>query len=170
MRLAWLTGVLLLLAPSMASAADTCVCWTGLDAPASDGSPELLRRLTELQEAEARRVAAIAERTFRVSAPSVRGAELEAGEILSRPLDEIASLPPAPPPERVLWCDGSDDPRCSQGTPPPVSAEVASGPPGAITHTSVHVFRRERSSSRHAHAGLDAHVAPSRSLERPPRA
>lgn len=164
MRLAWLTGVLLLLAPSMASAADTCVCWTGLDAPASESSPELLRRLTELQEAEAQRVAAIAERTFRVAA------ELEPGDILSRPLDEIASLPPAPPPERVLWCDGSDDPRCSQGTPPPVSAEVASGPPGAITHTSVHVFRRERSMSQHAHAGLDAHVAPSRSLERPPRA
>ncbi|MCU0671691.1 MAG: hypothetical protein MUE69_02745 [Myxococcota bacterium] len=169
MRLAWLTGVLLLLAPTMASAADTCVCWTGLDAPASESSPELLRRLTELQEAEAQRVAAIAEGTFRLRAPNT-AAELEPGDILSRPLDEIASLPPAPPPERVLWCDGSDDPRCSQGTPPPVSAEVASGPPGAITHTSVRVFRRERSSSRHAHAGLDAHVAASPSLERPPRA
>lgn len=169
MRLAWLTGVLLLLAPTMASAADTCVCWTGLDAPTSESSPELLRRLTELQEAEAQRVAAIAERTFRLRVPSTTD-ELESGDILSRPLDEIASLPPAPPPERVLWCDGSDDPRCSQGTPPPVSAEVASGPPGAITQTSVHVFRREPPSSRHAHAGLDAHVAPSRSLERPPRA
>lgn len=160
MRLAWLTGVMLLLAPSMASAADTCVCWTGLDAPASESSPELLRRLTELQDAEAERVATIAERTFRVAMD----------DVLSRPLDEIASLPPLPSPERVLWCDGSDDPRCTQGTPPPVSAEVASGPPGALVYSHTTFARRPRITGRHPNAGLAAHVGASVSLDRPPRA
>lgn len=47
-------------------------------------------------------------------------------EALSRPLEDITSLAPAPPPplENVLWCEGNDGPRCApqQGrpdTPPP---------------------------------------------------
>ncbi|MCB9611665.1 MAG: hypothetical protein H6722_04335 [Sandaracinus sp.] len=168
MRLAWLTGVLLLLAPSLASASETCVCWTGLDAPVSEMSPDLLRRLVEARAQMSREQERTALRLVgQAQADVVRAARLD--DALSRPLDEIASLPPAPPAERVLWCDGSDDPRCTPGTPAPVSAEVASGPPGALTHALHAPSGRPRATPRHAHFGLSAHAALLASLERPPR-
>ncbi len=195
MRLAWLTGVLLLLAPSWASASDTCVCWTGLDTPQSvvgEWTPERMRRLVELRAArassdmtgearsdadwnDARQIDARRSDVARVAVDASREpasgvVELLAEEALSRPLDEIASLPPAPAPERVLWCDGSDDPRCTPGNPVPTSAEVASGPPGApIAALSVPSLH-SRSVTRHGRVGLAPYAAGLGGLDRPPRA
>lgn len=190
MRLAWLTGVLLLLAPSWASASDTCVCWTGLDTPqsvAGEWTPERMRRLVELRAArasadvaeETRSDAGLNEaRSHEVARVAVDGSSEPAGgvvgglteEALSRPLDEIASLPLAPAAERVLWCDGSDDPRCTPGNPVPTSAEVASGPPGAPVAALSAPSLRSRSSTRHGRVGLAPYAAGRGGLDRPPRA
>ncbi|MEM9070283.1 MAG: hypothetical protein AAGE52_17380 [Myxococcota bacterium] len=58
----------------------------------------------------------------------------EGDEAQSRPIDEIASFVP-PPPEApapsVLWCEGSDDPRCIPQQSQPDAPRLSVPGPGA---------------------------------------
>lgn len=119
--------------------------------------------------------------TFGVSAPSdavdPAGADVADGvdadgETLSRPLDEISSLAPAPPApvENVLWCEGSDDPRCApqQGQPdaPRVSVPGPALPRAEDAHrdTIDPALHRTPATGAGPSAGVYAEV------DRPPRA
>ncbi|MBX3248901.1 MAG: hypothetical protein KF901_17120 [Myxococcales bacterium] len=150
MRLGLVTTLLLALSPVTAEA-DSCVCWTGLDASESRA------RSTEVSTLEAPAIAPMRPLTLRLDP-----------DALSRPIEDITSRMPDPP-ERVLWCDGGDDPRCAPGNPAPPSASVATTPPAALTQAQAARSGRPSESTRSARVGLSHARGVRFGLVRPPR-
>ncbi len=90
---------------------------------------------------------------------------------LSLPVDAITSfVPDAVPttPERVLWCEDSDDPRCSQDAGQPDASELAfPGPAMGSSETQDDPRLGAVTDGQRAHLGGAAGVL--RTLDRPPR-
>ncbi len=110
--------------------------------------------------------------SFGVSDPSMAPGETADGEALSRPLDEISSLAPAPaaPIENVLWCEGSDDPRCApqQGHPDAPRLSVP-GPALGWTNASLR-DSIDPALHRTPYGGAGPSDGVSDGVDRPPRA
>ncbi len=153
-----------LLGPTSSADADPCVCLAG-DEPAA----------TDLG-AEAPALPLSPFVAYDVDAPASE--PTMGADALSRPVEELSSPPlfvvvgtdQAPSPEQVLWCEGSNDPRCTPGTGTPIAPEVSSPPPAAVASLGV-----ERDSLRSRlrpfePEGLRASRGTRRSIERPPRA
>ena len=95
-------------------------------------------------------------------------------DAVSQPVDVISShevvvaaTPEAP--EKVLWCESSDDPRCFpiQGnTPVP---ELTMPSPGNLVRPAAPHFDASPTSRRTANGGLAASVGARSELERPPQ-
>lgn len=98
-------------------------------------------------------------------------------DALSRPVEELSSPPlfrvladgQEPSPEQVLWCEGSDDPRCTPGTSTPVSPEVSSPPPASAASATGAAGRAPTILRPFDAEGLRAACGTRRSIERPPR-
>jgi len=98
-------------------------------------------------------------------------------DALSRPVDELISPPlfvmvgdgQAPSPEQVLWCEGSNDPRCSPGTGTPIAPEVSSPPPAAAADLGEEPTPDPVVLRPFDPEGLGAASGARRSIERPPR-
>ena len=94
-------------------------------------------------------------------------------EAVSQPVDVISSQevvvvePEAP--EKVLWCESSDDPRCApiQGTNP--APELTMPSPGELARTVAPRATTFPTSRRTANEGLAASVGARFELERPPQ-
>lgn len=95
-------------------------------------------------------------------------------EAVSQPVDVISSqevvVPAAPTePEKVLWCESTDDPRCFpiQGNTP--APELTMPSPGNLVRPPMPRFDASPTSRRTANQGLAASVGARFELERPPQ-
>jgi len=95
-------------------------------------------------------------------------------EAVSQPVDVISSqevvVPTTPAaPEKVLWCESSDDPRCApvQGTSP--APELTMPSPGNLAPPQMPRAHTFPTSRRTANMGLAASVGARFELERPPQ-
>ncbi len=94
-------------------------------------------------------------------------------EAVSQPLDVISSqevvVVPPPEPEKVLWCENSDDPRCApiQGNTP--TAELTMPSPGELVSAPAPRTTLSPTSRQTANLGLAASVGAQFTLERPPQ-
>lgn len=150
-----------LLGSASPAAADPCVCLAGAEPAVGDvhvTAPALPASPFAIADAPA-------------SEPTM------GDDALSRPIEELSSPPlfmmladdQEPSPEQVLWCEGSNDPRCSPGTGTPVAPEVSSPPPAAAASTGSEPDRVATSLPPFDPEGLRAARGTRRSIERPPR-
>lgn len=155
---------LALLGPTSSADADPCVCLAGTEPAVGDlGAAAPALPLSPFV-------------AYDVDAPA---SEPTMGpDALSRPVEELISPPlfvmvgsdEAPSPEQVLWCEGSDDPRCSPATGTPIAPEVSSPPPAAVPSTQAEAEPRPSELRPVDPAGLRAAAGARRTIERPPRA
>jgi hypothetical protein len=152
-----------LLGPTSPVAADPCVCLAGDEPAVGDLGAE----------APALPLSPFA--AYELDAPA---SEPTMGDdALSRPIEELSSPPlfmmladdQEPSPEQVLWCEGSDDPRCTPGTSTPATPEVTSPPPAAVRSMDAEPGARPTTLRPFDPEGLRAARGTRRSIERPPR-
>lgn len=152
-----------LLGSTSSAAADPCVCLAGAEPAAGD------------VHAEAPALPLSPFAVFDADAPA---SEPTMGDdALSRPVEELSSPPlfvvlsddQEPSPEQVLWCEGSNDPRCSPGTGTPIVPEVSSPPPAAVASTTAETESQPAILRPFDPEGLRAARGTRRSIERPPR-
>lgn len=170
-----LTGAaaLALLGPAATAAAEPCVCLTGTPAE----GPVLEASFPYLDLADG---SALADAPLLADAPA--SVPTEGEDALSRPVEELISPPlfiwveepslggaPAPV-QKVLWCEGSDDPRCSPAHGDPVTPEIVSPPPAAPASVTSAPRPRGLHADPFVREGLDGARGVRRALERPPRA
>ena len=144
-----------LFGPTASAAADSCVCL------GADGAQPL----------------ALGAVTVAPSLDDAPVSEPTLGEdALSRPVDELSSAPTlvvlgadaAPSPEPLLWCEGSNDPRCERGTGTPIGPELSSPPPAATPIAEIAVRPRAGTDFPFVHEGLGAARGARRPIDRPP--
>ncbi|MAQ17645.1 MAG: hypothetical protein CMN30_22965 [Sandaracinus sp.] len=161
-----------LIGPAASAAAEPCVCLTGIE-------PAAPTNFVELSLPDAAPTIGVSLLPTADDAP-VSEPTLGA-EALSRPLDELLSAPlfvwadatplaaGGEPGPKVLWCEGSDDPRCQPAHGDPVSPEFTSPPPSALGATLRVAAPWGIETSPFASEGLLAARGARRELERPPR-
>lgn len=153
-----------LLGPTSSADADPCVCLAGVEPATGDLG------------AEAPALPLSPFVAYDVDAPASE--PTMGADALSRPVEELSSVPlfvvvatgQKPSPEQVLWCEGSNDPRCSPGTGTPIAPEVSSPPPAAVASTDVARDPAPIQLRPFDPEGLRAARGARRSIERPPRA
>lgn len=94
-------------------------------------------------------------------------------EAVSQPVDVISSQEvvavEAEEPEKVLWCEGSDDPRCAPIEGNTSAPELTMPSPGELVRAAAPRASMFPTSRRTANTGLAASVGARSDLERPPQ-
>ena len=93
-------------------------------------------------------------------------------DAVSRPIDEIASLAQTPlaPVEHVLWCEGSDDPRCAPQQGQPDAPRVSVPGPALASVTWATPPSIDPALHRTPSVGAGPSAGVSVRVDRPPRA
>ena len=113
-----------LIGPAASAAAEPCVCLAGFDV-------EQAPLLAGVSLLPTRDDAPASEPTLGSEALSLPIQELSSPALFVW-VDEAALGGTSAPAQKVLWCEGSDDPRCSPAHGTPVAPELSSPPPAGL--------------------------------------
>lgn len=95
-------------------------------------------------------------------------------DAVSQPVDAIASfvtyVPPPPEPEKVLWCEGSDDPRCFPVQGHSAGFDLSVPSPGDLARDVAPRSRALSAQNRTAFSGFGPSAGVRLRLDRPPQA